>query len=141
MTTSKILSKLEAETIAKITSDIFLQGSTWVLRTHDLESGAQRLKRGLTKESALKLLDKWRKKRVEELLRENPDTLAYTLRYCYYNPHFPVEPVWLWADSFWYTSEEEAKQALQLIPEDHQQKYEIYQTMIKDLPGHFTLGG
>ena len=58
--------KEQAEKIAELTSSIYPQGQSWVMREWQLETGTEKLTRGLTLKSAKKKLKIWRKEKIEE---------------------------------------------------------------------------
>ena len=143
---ARVLSKPEAEKIAQITSSIFQQGPNWVLREWDLEKGTERLTRGLSLPLAKKKLKSWRRERVEELLRANRSSSAYTLRVWRENPLWGGQGIWQWSQNFWYTTREDAEKALEKKKEAKKEtdqeanvSYEIHEIKIEELPGHFSV--
>ena len=131
------LSKSQAYSIACVTSSIFEQNNKWVLRIHDLHSGLERLTRNLSQKTAKKRLSSWRKEKVEELLREEKEAEAYLLRVWEENPQWGGQGIWHWAKSVWFTTKEDAEEAL----EDYKESIscEIYITKTSEIPGNFQV--
>lgn len=131
------LSKAQANSIACLTSSIFEQNQSWVLRVIDLQTGVERLIRDLSQKAAKKRLSRWRKEKVEELLREEREAEAYLLRVWEENPQWGGQGIWQWAQSAWYTTREEAENAL----ESYKEKFtcEVYQTTTENIPGNFQV--
>lgn len=129
------LSKCQAYSIACLTSSIYMQDMSWVMRIYDLQTGVERLIRKLSHKSAKKRLSSWRKEKVEELLREEKDATAYLLRFWEENPQWEGQGVWHWAQSFWYTTKEEAENALN----QYKERFicEVYETKTSNIPGNF----
>ena len=135
----KSLTKVEAEKIVQITSSIFPQGNSWVLREWDLSTGTERLTRGLTQIAAKKRLKAWRKERLEQLLREDPNTKAYILRVWHENPSWAGQGIWQWAQHNWFTTREDAELALEKRKQVKEGTYEILETVAAEVPGHFQV--
>ena len=133
------LSKKQAEKIVQITSSIFAQGNSWVMKEWDLDSGTERLTRGLTEQAAKKRLKIWRKEKVEELLRADGEAKAYTIKEWHENPSWQGEGVWQWAYTNWYTTKEDAEKALKKRVEKTPGVCEIFELHTADLPGHFVV--
>lgn len=133
------LTKQEAEKLAEITSSIFEQGTCWVLREWDLDTGIERLTRGLNIKSAKKRLRMWRKDRVEELLRGDGSQQAYAVRIWHENPSWNGEGVWHWAHNNWFTTKEEAELASQRKSEESGATCEVIEMKTAELPGHFVV--
>lgn len=131
------LSKAQAQSIACLTSSVFEQDRTWVLKIHELQTGVERLTRNLSQKAAKKKLHSWRKEKVEELLREEEEAEAYLLRVWEENPQWDGQGIWQWAQSAWYTTREDAEKAM----ESYKEKItcEIYQTRTADIPGNFQV--
>ena len=134
---SRKLSKSQAYSIACMTSSIFEQNRTWVLRVHDLQTGVERLIRELSHKAAKKRLSRWRKEKVEELLREEQEADAFLLRVWEENPQWDGQGIWQWAQSAWYTTREEAENAMAELQE--RSTCEIYQTKTANIPGNFQV--
>lgn len=137
--TTEYLTKQQADKIAQITSSIFPQGNTWVMREWDLETGTERLTRGLTELGAKKRLKTWRKERVESLLRADGSAKAFAIRIFHKNPSWQGEGVWRWAHNHWFTTWEEAEKTLQKKFADPELPAEIYELKTAELPGHFSV--
>ena len=133
------LTKIEAEKISQITSEIYEQGNLWVFQEFDLKTGVKKLTRGLSRRAATKRLRSWRKERIELLLRECQTAPAYTLRKFHKNPNWNDNGVWHWIGTQWYTSKEEAEKALEKKQPSCEQPCEIHQMTIAELPGHFVV--
>ncbi len=133
------LTKQQAEKICEITSQIFLQGTEWVMQEHDLESGVVKLTRGLTQKGAERRLSGWRKEKVEQLLRSNGTAPAYALRTWYENPDWNGAGVWRWHSNYWYTTLEDAQSALNEKIKASEKKFEVYETNTASIPGHFVV--
>lgn len=134
------LTKEQAAKITEITSEIYPQGNKWVMKEIDLDSGVTRLTRGLNEKSARKKLSNWRKEKLELLLRSNKDAKAYALRDWHDNPDWDGGGIWRWSQQIWYTTKEEAEQALQKRQEkDENRKFEIFETSTSEIPGHFVV--
>ena len=138
MTENRTLTKDQAEKIAQITSSVYEQGSSWVLTEWNLKDGTEKLVRGLTSKSAKKRLHILRKEKVENLLREERNAAAYTVRVWRENCTWGGEGFWYWADESWYTTEDRAKEAMAEL-ELEGGKYEVYKLKTEDLPGHFRV--
>jgi hypothetical protein len=138
MTETRTLTKEQAEKIAQITSSVYEQGSTWVLTEWNLKDGTEKLVRGLTSKSAKKRLHNLRKEKVENLLREERKAAAYTIRIWRENCTWGGEGFWHWADNFWYTTEDRAKESMeeQALKGG---KYEVYEIRTEEVPGHFRV--
>lgn len=133
------LTKDQAKKITELTSSVFPQGSAWVMQETDLETGVQRLTRGLTEKVARQKLKNWRKERMEQLLRSTPDGKAYILRAWHENPGWNGDGVWQWAQNSWYTSREDAEKALEKVAKKLSLPCEIYETATGQVPGHFVV--
>lgn len=131
------LSKDQAYSIACLTSSIFEQNRSWVLRVYDLQTGVERLVRNLSHKAAKKKLSMWRKEKLEELLREEKEADAYLLRVWESNPQWGGEGIWQWAQPAWYTTREEAEDALKSY--EDAMTYEIYETTTGQIPGNFQV--
>jgi|GEM_PF-5493425 len=131
------LSKDQAYSIVCLTSSIFEQNQSWVLRVYDLQTGVERLVRNLSHKVALKKLALWRKEKLEELLREEKEAEAYLLRVWEENPQWGGEGIWQWAQYAWYTTREEAENALASYQD--RLTCEIYQTTTALIPGNFQV--
>jgi hypothetical protein len=134
------LSKNEAEKVAEITSKIFSQGTTWVFEEFDLDTGLTRLSRGLTLTVAKRRLRMWRKEKIEQLLRADGKANAYVLRVFHRNPTWNGEGTWHWLSNHWYTTAEDAEQALERKRTDLDAPCEVVEMKTKELPGHFCVG-
>ena len=133
------LTKQEAEKLAEVTSSIYEQGTCWVLREWDLDTGTVRLTRGLTLKNAKKRLRMWRKDRMEELLRGDGSAQAYAVRVWHENPSWNGEGVWHWAQNQWFTTKEEAELASQRKNEETGSRCEVIELTTAELPGHFIV--
>jgi hypothetical protein len=133
------LTKDQAVRISELTSTVFQQGPSWVFQEMDLDTGVQRLTRGLTEKAAKKKLKSWRREKVEQLLRSTPDAEAYTLKTWHTSPSWNGEGVWHWAQNFWYTTREEAEEACEKINEKGEFRCEVFQTVTEKVPGHFIV--
>ena len=122
------LSKEQAEKISQITSSIFPQGSSWVMKEWDLEKGTEKLTRGLSHKSARKKLKNWRREKIEELLREERESPAYILRLWQQNPNWQNQGIWHFFQNHWYTNKCHAQKNLeQFISENEsEQKNDVY---------------
>lgn len=135
----RTLSKQEAETITEVTSAIFPQGASWVLREWDLDSGTERLTRGLSEQLARRKLKVWRKERLEQLLRANGERVAFTVRVFKKNPSWNGEGIWQWAARSWYTTEEDALEALEQKAQDNEDEYQVFELPTSEIPGSFVV--
>ncbi len=133
----KPLTKEQAEKFAQMTSSIFVQGNSWVMKELDLTLGTEKLTRGLTEKSAQKRLKKWRRECIEELLRNHKETLGYVLRVWHENPDWDGGGTWHWAQKHWYTTIEDAKNALEKIQAT--KPLEIKELKIAEIPGNFSV--
>lgn len=145
------LKKEEAIKLAEITSSIYEQGRTWVFKELDIDSGLTRLTRGLNVRSAKKRLKSWRKEKIELLLRGDGKSSAFVLREFHANPEWQGEGVWQWASNHWYTSQEEAEEALKKLQsisstEEREEiistqstPLEVLEIKTENLPGHFSV--
>lgn len=133
------LTKDQAIKISEITSEIFRQGDSWVLKVLDLDSGVHRLTRNLTEKSAKNKLKNWRREKVEQLLRSSPQASAYTLRTWHENPSWNGEGVWQWTQNHWYTTLNEAQSAMEKINENSEICCEVFETVTAKVPGHFVV--
>ena len=114
------LSKTEAEKIAEITSEIFSQGTTWVFQEFDLDTGLTRLSRGLSLPVAKRRLRMWRKEKIEQLLRADGKAEAFVLRIFHKNDNWGGEGTWHSLSNHWYTTREDAEQALLRLRHYHE---------------------
>ena len=105
----------------------------------DLETGVQRLTRGLSEKAARQRLKLWRKERVEQLLRSTPEAEAFALRTWHENPSWNGHGVWRWAQNSWYTSREDAEKALEKVGRKTDAPCEVYETNTANIPGHFVV--
>lgn len=133
------LHKDQATKIAELISEIYQQGPTWVLVVQDLETGVQKITRGLNEKAAKKKLKAWRKEKVEELLRSTPEARAYGLRVWHENPHWSEGKVWHWAQNNWFTSLEDAEKASEKYFDKTKNPCEIFEIKTRDVPGHFVV--
>ena len=133
------LSKEQAVQLATITSSVYMQGGAWVLKKWDLKTGTERLVRNLTEKNAKNKLKKWRKERVEQLLRENGESTAYVIRTWHEQPTWDCKGMWQWVQKNWYISKEEAEKALSEKTISLNKKFDIFQTKVKEIPGHFNV--
>lgn len=133
------LTKEQARKITELTSAVFQQGSGWVMQEMDLDSGVQKLTRGLTEKTAYQKLRLWRREKMEQLLRSTPDARAYLLRTWHENPEWNGNGVWRWAQSSWYTTREDAERALEKASRRIKSPCEIYETATAQIPGHFVV--
>ncbi|MBP6217994.1 MAG: hypothetical protein KA436_05360 [Oligoflexales bacterium] len=136
---TKSWTKSEAEKVAELTSMVYQQGSTWVFQETDIETGTTRLSRGHTQKSSERQLKIWRRERVEALLRADPQAPAYVLRVWHENPSWKGEGVWHWASTHWYTTEEEAKLAMEPKAIADPSPHQVLEIPRGELPGHFTV--
>jgi hypothetical protein len=143
MSKKRKLTKEQAEKIAQLTSSIFPQGSSWVLKEWDLEKGIEKLTRGLSHKNAKRKLKNWRKERVEELLREERDSAAYLLRSWQQNPSWDSQGIWVFVHNNWYTTKEDAEENLKTLLSSEKievdKEYEVYETITDNIPGHFIV--
>lgn len=134
------LTRDQAEKIAEVTSSIFQQGATWVLREHELSTGQVRLTRGLSHSGAKRRLKQWRREKVEELLRADGKAKAYAIRKFHKNPSWNGEGVWHWASTSWYTNKEDAERELAKKSAKHVDiDFDIFELETSELPGHFAV--
>ncbi|MBI2602220.1 MAG: hypothetical protein HYW48_04115 [Deltaproteobacteria bacterium] len=133
------LTKNEAEKIAEVTSGIYEQGNMWVFREFDLDTGIQRLTRGLTLRMAKKRLRTWRRERIEQLLRGDGNSSAFALRVFQTNPSWKGEGVWSWLSNQWFTSKKEAEEALEKKKKELSSPCEVIELKTGELPGHFSI--
>jgi len=133
----RALSKQEASQIVEITSSIFQQGRTWVMEERDLDTGTVRLTRYATEQLARTRLMLWRKTQMEELLRCNGSATGYALKHWHENPSWKGEGIWEWAQTRWYTTREEAEQALEK-KKGNDIKYSIVEVKTAEIPRTFT---
>jgi hypothetical protein len=133
------LTREQAEKIAELTSSVFEQGGRWVFRQWDLETGVEKLTRNLPYEKAQQLLKKWRRERIETLLRANEGSLAYGIKIWHQNPSWQGEGIWEWAEKKWYTSKEVAEERIQEWTQEIEETYQIFELPISQVPGHFTV--
>lgn len=134
------LTREQAEKIAEITSSVFEQGGSWVFREWDLDSGVEKLTRGLTEKVAKSRLKNWRKERIETLLRGNGQNRGFTVKVWHENPSWQGAGIWQWAHRHWYTTREEAEKAILRKKKDNEAKFEIFEMPTSQIPGHFTVG-
>ena len=142
MVETRKLAKEQAEKIAQLTSSVYAQGSSWVLKDLDVNKGTEKLTRGLSVKAAKKKLHICRKEKIENLLREERKASAFIIRIWKENPNWHGEGIWEWACKSWYTTKEAAENALnKKIAQVNEsvKKYEIYETVTEKVPGHFNV--
>ncbi len=133
------LSKDQAVKITEVTSSIFEQSHSWVFQEWDLETGTQRLTRGLSQRTAKFKLKTWRKEKLEELLRSDGNAKAFLLKKWHENPSWNGEGIWECAQNCWYTTQEEAEEALEKKCKVSKHRYRVFESITGELPGHFTV--
>ena len=107
------------------------------MKEFDMKLGTEKLTRGLTQKAAQRKLKKWRKDRLEDLLRDDKDSPAYVLRVWHENPEWDGGGTWHWAQKHWYTTIEEAKAALKEMAGE--KSFEIKEMKVSDIPGNFSV--
>ena len=137
--TGSNLSVEQARQIAEITSSIYEQGGKWVFREWELDTGVEKLTRGLSERSARTMLRHWRRERIETLLRDEKDSTAYAVKVWHENPSWKGEGIWQWAQRCWYATREEAQLAVERKQEDTEAKLQIFELKVSEVPGNFTV--
>lgn len=140
----KHLSKNQAEKITEITSSIYPQGASWVLKEWDLDSGTTKLTRGLSQSGAKRRLKNWRKEKIEELLRGDGSAKAYAIKTLHKNHSWKGAGVWQWALKRWYTTKLDAETALRKTKTKTKTKFEqeelaIHELTTAEIPGHIMI--
>lgn len=134
------LTKEQAGKMAEIASEVYVQGGMWVMKEFDFETGVYKLNRCATERLALQKLRAWRKEKIEQLLRSTPEATAYAVRSWYAMPNLESdEGVWRWAHNYWYTTREEAEEALEKVQKKISSPCEIFEMKMGEIPGHFVV--
>lgn len=133
------LSKDQAIKLAEITSSVYQQGGAWVFSEWHMETGTQKLTRGLSEKAAKNKLKNWRKERIETLLRGDGSGKAYTLKKWHKNPSWQGEGIWQWFQKHWYTTQEDALKVLEKKQLQSEDQFEVFEHLTSEIPGHFTV--
>lgn len=137
------LTKEQAKKITEVTSDVYNQGSSWVLKEWDLATGTERLTRGLSQRAAKRKLKDWRKEKLEEILRQDKERTAYIIRVWQENPTWSGEGLWHWPQRFWYTTRKDALDALFAFKDEgsmlEELPCEVHTLKTAEVPGNFRV--
>ena len=133
-----MLTKDQAQKIVELTSSIYRQGMSWVVEVSDIKTGVKRLIRQCSEPKAQRNLKRWRKEQMELLLREDQSAKAYVLRVWHQPESWDGEGVWQWGQKNWYVTKSEAQEALKKKV-DLGDKYQIFETPVSSIPGHFNV--
>ncbi|MFK7873898.1 MAG: hypothetical protein AB8C84_12160 [Oligoflexales bacterium] len=125
--------------IVEATSSIFQQGDSWVLRVWDLDAGAERLTRGLSFKKASSNLAAWRKKKIDELLRNEPSQKGWFVQVWEENPTWQGAGLWQHAENFWHLTESDAQGRLEELKATNPSNYQLESQERSQIPRHFQI--